>query len=394
MRILMINSLYPPIRFGGAEQSVALLAEALAAAGEEVHVATLHAEPDERTSVERGVTVHRLPLDNLYWAWPVGRQSAWRRLHWHRRDGWNRAAAGRIDRLIDQIEPDLVHGQLLTGFGPAIWPTVKARGLPLVQTIRDYSLICARAALFRRGRTCVRRCQSCRLLTAPSRRPSGQVDALIGNSDFLIEAHRRAGRFAGVTSQRLFNIVAVDAATRAPPREGPLHFGFLGRIEAEKGIEVLLHALPRIGRANWRLSIGGIGEESFVDALRSHHPDRRITWLGRVHSPEFYRLIDVLVVPSLWPEPLPRTLIEAIGHGRTIIAAQSGGIPEAVAFAPRIALYRADDPDALAAAMRLAIDRPGDWRPGGPAPPLPTVFSAEAAVAAHRALYARLVAGK
>lgn len=388
----MINSLYPPIRFGGAEQSVALLAEALARAGDEIHVATLHRESVETVAVQEGVTVHRLPLDNLYWAWPVGRRPVWQKLRWHARERWNGLAAARVERLIERVQPDVVHGQLLTGFGPALWPMIAARGLPLVQTIRDYSLICARAALFRRGRVCVRRCPGCRVLTSPSARDSRRVDALIGNSDFLIDAHRRAGRFAGVSSQRVFNIVPVDAGDPGPAHNGPLRFGFLGRIEPEKGIEVLLEALPRIGRADWRLSIGGVGEPDYVADLRRRHRDRRIEWLGRVDAGDFIRSIDVMIVPSLWPEPLPRTMIEGIAFGRSIIAARSGGIGEAAGFAPRIALYRADDPDALAQAMRGAIDHPGAWRPPGTRPPaLAEEFSVAAAVAAHHAVYRRLL---
>jgi glycosyltransferase involved in cell wall biosynthesis len=179
----MVNSLYPPHRVGGAEQSVALLAQALTRDGVEVHVATLWRGAGEVSAVEQGVTVHRLPLDQRDWPWGQLARPALRRAMWHVRDRANAAAAARLGRLIDRVNPDLVHGHVLTGFGGGLWSEVKARDLPLAQTLRDYALICSRSALFRNGRPCTKRCLDCRALTAPTRAASRQVDAVAGNSD-------------------------------------------------------------------------------------------------------------------------------------------------------------------------------------------------------------------
>lgn len=391
MTILLVNTLYPPQGVGGAERSVALLARALVAAGEKVHVATLDPGGIERVTEEDGVLVHRLPHDNVYWPWGPVRQGVAARLQWHVRNRWNRVAALRVGRVIDRVEPQIVHTQLLSGFSPAVWPVVAARGLPLVHTLRDYSLICARAGLFRRGQSCARPCVECRVLTAPSRKASRMVDALIGNSDFLIGAHRRAGRFAGVESRRLFNIVPLPIGSRQIAQKEPIQFGFLGRIEPEKGIETLLAALALVGREDWSLRIGGAGAEAYLRTLRSRSSDDRIAWLGKVEASSFYHSIDVLVVPSLWPEPLPRTLVEATAHGCRVIAADSGGIPEVAGIGRGAALYPATDAAALAALLRVAIDRPDEWRGGEADPADLEAFSATSAVAAHRAVYAQLL---
>ena len=387
MRLLLVNALYPPHAVGGAERSVALLAEALARGGLDVHVATLIEGDSARVGVERGVTVHRLPIDHIYWPWGGTRRGTVARLGWHYRERGNAAAASRFARLLDEVRPDLVHGHVLTGFSVAIWPEVKRRGLPLAHTLRDYGLICARSALFRRGSTCVRRCPDCRLLTAPTRAASRLVDAVAGNSEFTLDAHRRAGRFAGVDGRRLFNIVPLPGGAARTPGAGPLRFGFLGRLEREKGLGVLLDALPRIGRDRWRLRIGGTGRDA-ERHQRVRPGDEQVEWLGRVDAGDFYRSIDVLLVPSLWPEPLPRTLIEGVAAGCSIIAARSGGIPEVAGGAPVCATYAAHDSSALAAAMRAAIDDAERWR--GAAPRLvPNLapFSEAAVVAAHHDFY-------
>jgi len=386
VRLLLVNALYPPFAIGGAERSVALLAEALARDGAEVHVATLSERGDETLDVERGVSVHRLPIDQPYWPWGGGRPGATARFAWHWRDRWNRAAAGRFGRLLDRVRPDLVHGHVLTGFSVAIWPEVKRRGLPLAHTLRDYALICPRSALFRGGRVCATRCLDCRMMTRPTREASRLVNAVAGNSEFTLEAHRRAGRFAGVDGRRLFNIVPSSGKQRDADQGEPLRFGFLGRIEAEKGIDVLLDALPRIGRDAWRLRIGGSGRDEVVRRYRSTEDDR-VAWLGQVAAGAFFRSIDVLVVPSLWPEPLPRTLVEAVAHGCSIIAAASGGIPEVAGLAHCSTLYQAADAEALAAAMRDAIDQPERWRGRWLSAQGLESFSDTAVVAAHQEFY-------
>lgn len=67
MRILMVNTLYDPMLYGGSEKSVGLLANGLAKFGDDVSVVTLHPDTKETTEVLNGVRVYRMPLDNIYW---------------------------------------------------------------------------------------------------------------------------------------------------------------------------------------------------------------------------------------------------------------------------------------------------------------------------------------
>jgi glycosyltransferase involved in cell wall biosynthesis len=391
MRLLMVNSLYPPHRVGGAEQSVALLAQALARDGVDVHVATLWRGTGEASVVEDGVTVHRVPLDQPDWPWGHERRPPLSRAMWHVRDRANAEVATRLGRLIDRVRPDLVHGHVLTGFGGGLWGEVGARGLPLAQTLRDYALICSRSALFRKGRPCTKRCLDCRMLTAPTRAASRQVDAVAGNSDYTLHAHRAAGRFEGVEGRRLFNVVPVRGAgageVRRAAASGPLRFGFLGRVEVEKGIDLLLDALPLIGREGWRLRIGGVGRVETVARLRNAHRDARVDWLGQVEAGAFFESIDVMVVPSRWPEPLPRSLVEAAAHGCSIIAAEAGGIGEVAGVAGCSTMVAAGNAASLATAMRDAIDAPERWRSRLVSAAALAPFSEAAVVAAHHDFY-------
>lgn len=397
MKILFANTLYTPYKIGGAEKSVQLLAEGLARGGDQVTVVTLHEHADETAEDLNGVRVIRLPLDNIYWPYAGAEvaRSLPQRLRWHRGNSWNRRAASRFARVLNAEKPDVVHVHITTGFSPALWPEVKKRGIPLVQTLRDYSAMCTRAALFKNGRNCEQRCLECRVLTHPAKAASRGIDQLVSNSDFVISAHHRHGYFDGVPARRIFNIVPLDEQPRdAKAADAPLVFGFIGRVEAEKGIDVVLEATARLDREDWRLRIAGIGVPAYVEALKARYPDPRIEWLGFARSDEFYRSIDTVLISSVWREPLPRTLIESLSYGLSAICADSGGIPEIADLALHSITYPPTDAQALANAMRTAIDDKAAWRAGGLKTADALGWFAEARIVAeNRAAYTDAIAG-
>ena len=357
MKILLVNTLYPPDIVGGAEKSCKLLVDALRSGGTEVAVAALHPGAESRTDIVDGARVHRLPLDNGYWPFdPATLHSAAARLAWHLRDTWNHRAAARLAALIGRERPDVVHTNNLTGFSVAAWQSARRAGLPIVHTLRDYSLLCRRATLFRRGRNCQRRCADCTLLSLPALASSGMPDVVVSNSRFVLDRHRACGYFKGVPGDVIFNIMdELPTPVTRPRSDGPLTFGFIGKIDQDKGIEVVLRAVSRLEGPNWRLVVAGRGADGYVARLKRDHPDSRIEWIGFAKSADFYEQVDVVVVSSIWNEPLPRVMLEAMAHGRAVIASEAGGNVEIMNFTDLVGSYPADDVDALAALMRKAL---------------------------------------
>ncbi|MBR1194048.1 glycosyltransferase family 4 protein [Bradyrhizobium sp. AUGA SZCCT0169] len=364
MKILLVNSLYPPEIMGGAEVSVSLLAEALALRGHQVSVICLHKAAETSISEIRGVRVYRLQIDNDYWPFDQDRKpSRLRRLKWHLRDTWNREAAKRFGAVLDAEAPDVLHTNNLTGFSVSLWSEAKRRKLRVVHTLRDYSLICKRSTLFRNGQTCTRRCPACATMTAPSLIASRMVDAVVSNSQFVLDQHQKLGYFANIPGKVIFNIADVsEAAPVSPPATGDLVFGFIGRIEAEKGIEVVLKAAELLPDVGWRLKIAGKGLEQYVGSLKAGQKNDRIEWLGFTKAANFYASIDVCLVSSVWPEPLPRTLIESINAGRATICSTAGGIPEISGFSNMVGSYEPNNFRQLAELMVKAVNDTTRWK--------------------------------
>jgi glycosyltransferase involved in cell wall biosynthesis len=367
MKILIISTLYPPHVIGGAEKAAAELAEALVGRGHVVVVVSLHPESTEVVMERNGVRIYRLPMDNFYW--PFGRKekpNIFRRLAWHIREMWNPVAARRIGKILDAEMPDVVNTHNVCGFSLAAWQEVKRRNLRLVHTVHDYYLMCPRCTLFRNGRRCEKRCFDCKLLTLPRRASSRRPDAVVSVSQHALDEHVRRRYLEDVPSTVIYNIQdgakPIRQKADAGPASGDLVFGFIGRVEQEKGVETLLEATRQLNQPNWKLKIAGRGLDGYIRNLRRRYADSRIEWLGFVDSSEFFSSVDAVVIPSLWAEPLPYVVVESLHEGRSLICALSGGIPEIARLSRMVEFFPAGNANALAEKMNLALASPQQWR--------------------------------
>jgi glycosyltransferase involved in cell wall biosynthesis len=105
-------------------------------------------------------------------------------------------------------------------------------------------------------------------------------------------------------------------------------FGYLGRIVPEKGVHVLIDALSAAGM-DWKLNVAGTGPEDYLNDLK-RRANGRVHFQGWTAPNDFFDTVDVLVLPSVWPEPAGRTILEAYQHRIPVITTNRGGMPELV----------------------------------------------------------------
>jgi glycosyltransferase involved in cell wall biosynthesis len=119
-----------------------------------------------------------------------------------------------------------------------------------------------------------------------------------------------------------------------------LTIGFVGRMLPGKGLDVLADALHRIRDERWQLLVVGDGpvREEFEAQLKSSGVDQRAKFTGAVsyhEMPEYFRQIDVLVVPTQTTdrirEQFGRVIVEAMASGIPVIGSTCGAIPEVIA---------------------------------------------------------------
>ncbi len=134
--------------------------------------------------------------------------------------------------------------------------------------------------------------------------------------------------------------------------------GFIGRLEEQKGITHLLHAVEALSKDLRNIKVLIAGEGSWKQRLQDEASAlglRNVLFLGfRRDTPHLLRVFDVFVLPSLF-EGLPVVLIEAMAAGCAVVATRIGGVEEVVVDGFNGILVQPGDSQALASALRSLI---------------------------------------
>ncbi len=150
----------------------------------------------------------------------------------------------------------------------------------------------------------------------------------------------------GIPAERVFRLPFPVAEAVLPCQERPhrsdgepFRLLFLGRMDRLKGGDLLLQAVPLVARQLSRpihLDFAGDGPERLrweglaqqVTASCQGVSIRFRGWIGSTEREEVLRQADLLVVPSVWPEPFGHVGLEAAQHGVPAVGFAVGGIPE------------------------------------------------------------------
>lgn len=336
MKICKIASLYDHRWKGGAERQAMQQAKAFVERGHQVDVITL-CEPDEDERVYAGPggeTIHRIRLGNLYFPFGGQKPNSVTRKAWHAIDVYNPVMGARIRRRLLDIAPDVAITHKLQGVSVSAWHECRKLGIYLVHALHDHELICPATAMTRGDRLCESPCLSCKGLSGVRHMLSTLPDALVGPSQSIVSRHLRFGWFRELERVAVIpNALPVDwpPPEPRPVPAAPLRVGFIGRIEAAKGIDTLLEAATRVGGDRLRLVVAGDGEHDTVAALRSRYTGETVVrFLGKVDAKAFYPQIDLLVVPSRAHESFCNVVVEAASFGVPSIVSDRGALPERV----------------------------------------------------------------
>ena len=137
--------------------------------------------------------------------------------------------------------------------------------------------------------------------------------------------------------------------------------GFGGRIVPEKGVEVLIDAIAKLGNKEVRVVISGTGNNSYIEELKSrialHALTPQFNFIGFVTDIGTYISdIDIGVVPSVWSEPIGLMLLEYMASGVAVVASNRGGPCEVIDNNKDGILFETGNSDALSEALAWLIN--------------------------------------
>ena len=338
--------------------------------------------------------------------------------------------AARVGAVLDEVRPDVLHVHNLLNLTLEVPSLARARGIPVVATLHDYTLVCpsgGQRVHVAERHVCERiepeRCARCfgesafaRQMTIGRRTPraalpegalragralwrrfprggaalarrvargdpvtTGEIAARLRHAAEAIEAvelfvapsRSLAEEFArlGIPEAKLrvsdYGFPALGSGV-APARRAPsgrLAIGFVGTLVWHKGAHVLLEAAARLPRDRFEVLVFGdlATFPDYAASLRQRAEGLPVRFLGGFASEDaarVYAQLDVLVVPSLWPENSPLVIHEAFQAGLPVVGARVGGIPELLEGGRAGLLYDATSAAALAACLAELIAAP------------------------------------
>jgi glycosyltransferase involved in cell wall biosynthesis len=373
MKILLAVHHFPPNYIGGAEKRAYRTAAAMQELGHEVIVVYIENTKsrseqglDWEDDQYRGVKVRRLSFD-------IARLSEYPRWEFD-----NRLIGDHIERMLIEFQIDVLHligGYLIT---TSALNAAYRHEIPTVVSITDYWYLCPRITMLRSNGGLSQlpidpaRCTRCigeerRRYRWPGRVAPGlmnslwrmnakrvswiedrlafqiealnKVDTIIAPSEFVrsmyIDAGVESSRIHHMRQGRNFHYLERAYLEKIPTYK--LRLGFIGQLAPHKGIHLLIEAFLLIPDTRLQLFIYGDEEQfpKYVNKLKKRtDKEDRIHWKGSFHDEKsltnIFRGIDVLVVPSLWYENSPNTILEAFAHKTPVICTELGGMAELV----------------------------------------------------------------
>jgi glycosyltransferase involved in cell wall biosynthesis len=286
---------------------------------------------------------------------------------------WSRRTVAEVGDLLRAEQPDIVHAHnTFPLISPSLYWAANAAGVPVVQTLHNFRLMCPQAMLLRDGQvceSCVGRLPLPGIVHACYQGRRAQTAVLSG----MLVLHRALGTWA----HKVQRYIALNAFCRDKfiagglpagriavkpnfvdlpkppecPRQGLL---FVGRLSPEKGVAVLARAAADL--APGELRVAGTGPEANRIAGQP-----AITPLGALDgtqvAAEMTRAV-ALVMPSLWYENFPRTLVEAYACGLPVLASRLGALAELVEDGVTGLLVAPGDAADWSAKMQWALAHP------------------------------------
>lgn len=289
---------------------------------------------------------------------------------------WSRRSSQDISEACERFRPDVVHvHNTFPLISPSLYWAASRQGVPVVQTLHNFRLLCPQAIFLRDGRIC----EDClgklpwRSVARKCYRDSAAQTAVVAG---MLTAHRLLGSYrervtryialnafardkyveGGLPAER-FRIKPNFVCSTGRPPETPRHGGlYVGRLSHEKGLDVLAGAM-RLLDGN---DISIVGSGPLEPVARNAAGERYAGYLALDEILQHMRTARYLVLPSICYENSPRTIVEAFSCGLPVIASRLGALAGIVRDGVTGLLFEPGDARDLAAKIAWADSHPED----------------------------------
>ena len=363
MKILMVNKfLYPR---GGSESYMLYLAEHLKKMGHEVEYFGMY---DENNTVGNSKGLYTQNMDF--------HSKGLARFLYPFKIVYSLESKRKIMQVIDDFKPDIVHmNNINFQLTPSIIYGVKKKGIPLVQTVHDYQMICPNHLLYNFDKNVP--CEKCTggshincvknkcihgskiksiigVIEAKFYRilkTYKKVDLFVCPSNFLENKLLSAKEYYKGKTKTIHNFIDKEKFAGSSQKEDS-YIVFVGRLSKEKGIENIAKTAKLL--PEYDFIVAGSGpDENILKGIPN------IKLLGFVGGNDLTKLMGnakLLLLPSVCYENCPLSILEAHCLGVPVVTMNSGGMAELVKDGVTGTLVNEPTPEAIAQSIRKTID--------------------------------------
>jgi glycosyltransferase involved in cell wall biosynthesis len=285
--------------------------------------------------------------------WEVDSYAGVNRLVLVRKTIWADDTRREFAKLLRAEKPDLVHiHNTFVMISPSIYSACREAGVPVVQTLHNYRLLCPAATFFRDGKIC-EECtehtlwRSIRYGCYRDSRPATAAVALMlamhrslhtwvrDVTSYIALSEFTRSKFVqkGLPAQKVFvkpNFVYPDPR----PGCGDGNYAlFVGRLSPEKRVSTLLAAWARLRSCIPLLVIGGGPERELLEREALDHSLANVTFRGQISREQTFEAMRdarFLIFSSEWYENFPVTIAESFACGVPVICSRLGAMQEIV----------------------------------------------------------------
>ena len=258
----------------------------------------------------------------------------------------------KLKEILSVEKPDVIHINNIAGFGLSVLKVVYEDSYPAIYTLHDHWTFCPNTLLFntKQQRLCnkVTQCLKSNCIYITKRLPwLNEVFEkrfefvrlelmpeylrhlkIVAVSKYLAEAFKE---FTGIDTEVIYNgmeFEGMDLDEKSwTQRRG---VSYLGGKRIEKGYSIVKELVKHVINANKKYGIALYTKGDKQDfALHASSLDIVVrSYFENVKG--VYKNSFLVLIPSIWPEPLPYTAIEALGYGSLVLAFNVGGLPEVI----------------------------------------------------------------
>ncbi len=352
MKILFVSEYYPPKVMGGGEINLELLATALAEREVDVFVLTSRQPGLQEVEKKGRVTIYRQLKTGSN---PSGLVDNLKRSFI-----FPKSVVTEVEEIIKRKKIEAIH---FIGTSIIAAPQLKSYGIPLFATIESYPTLCPKGDRIFHGKSeCKIKCSFTEFLSC--QRDSAEIGKmknewylkynapalsyiyhyyselnealkccnLIAISGYVQGLLKQQGHESTIIPNTLdVTKFKINTNRNETIKKEKTRILYLGSLIRSKGAQVLLNAIQDLD-VDCEIYGEGVLREELQQVIQNDKLPATIHPPVPYHKiPSLYAQADIIVFPSLWPEPFGRIAIEAMAAGKPVIGSSIGGIKETIA---------------------------------------------------------------